>query len=139
MPNVIEALKRDHRNVEELFSTFESSEDPSVAEQICSELELHTAAEEQIVYPALRQAVTGGDKLADEAEQEHAQAKQIIGRIKRTTDPEHLSEVVGELKQAIEHHVEEEEGTVFPKMESDVGATELDAMGSRVQEFEQSA
>ena len=139
MPSVIEILKHDHREVEELFSRFESAEDPSIAEEICSELEVHTAAEEQIVYPALREAVTGGDKLADEAEQEHSQAKQLIGRIKRTTDTEHLSEVVGELEQAIQHHVEEEEGTVFPKMESDVGATELDAMGSRVQDFKQSA
>jgi iron-sulfur cluster repair protein YtfE (RIC family) len=139
VPSVIEVLKRDHRNVEQLFSRFESTKDPSIVEEICSELEVHTAAEEQIVYPALRESVTGGDKLADEAEQEHSQAKQIIGRIKRTTDPEHLDDVVGELKEAIEHHVEEEEGTVLPKMESDVGAAELDAMGSRVQDFKQSA
>ena len=139
MPNVVDLLKQDHRSVEDLFTKFESTQESSIADEICRELEVHTAAEEQFVYPALREGVNGGNSLADEAEHEHAEAKQLIGRIKRTNDAEHLGEVVAELKQAIEHHVQEEEGTVFPKMESDLGGTELDAIGSRVQEFKQSA
>ena len=139
MPNVVDLLKQDHRSVEDLFTKFESTQESSIADEICQELEVHTAAEEQFVYPALREGVNGGNTLADEAEHEHAEAKQLIGRIKRTNDAEHLGEVVAELKQAIEHHVQEEEGTVFPKMESDLGGTDLDAIGSRVQEFKQSA
>jgi iron-sulfur cluster repair protein YtfE (RIC family) len=139
MPSVIELLKQDHREVEQLFSKFETTQEAAVAEEICSELETHTAAEEQFVYPVLREGVTGGDKLADEAEQEHAEAKHIIGRVKRTRDAEHLGELVTDLKRAIEHHVEEEEGTVFPKMESDLPDVDLEAIGSRVQEFKQSA
>lgn len=138
MPSVIELLKQDHRGVEALFGRFETTHQSSIAEEICQQLEVHTVAEERFVYPALRDGVSGGDKLADEAEHEHAEAKQIIGRVKRTTDAEHLSEVVGELRRAIEHHVEEEEGTVFPKMESDLGATELEAIGAQVQEFKES-
>jgi iron-sulfur cluster repair protein YtfE (RIC family) len=139
MPSVIEVLKHDHREVEGLFSKFESTHDPSVAEEICSELEVHTAAEEKIVYPALRKGVEGGDKMADEAEEEHGEARQIIGRIKRTSGAEHLGDVVGELKKAIEHHVEEEEKEVFPKMDAELGTAELDSLGSQVQEFKRSA
>jgi iron-sulfur cluster repair protein YtfE (RIC family) len=83
--------------------------------------------------------VSGGDQLADEAEREHAEAKQIIGRIKQTSQPERLGEVVAELKRAIEHHVQEEEGNVFPKMESELASTDLEAIGTAVQEFKAKA
>jgi iron-sulfur cluster repair protein YtfE (RIC family) len=139
MPNVIELLKHDHREVEQLFSKFESSQNAAIVEKICSELEAHTAAEEKLVYPVLREDVSDGGKLADEAEHEHAEARQIIGRIKQTTDAKHLNDLVAELKKAIEHHVEEEERTVFPKMQSDVGETELDSLGEQIQEFKQKA
>jgi iron-sulfur cluster repair protein YtfE (RIC family) len=139
MPNAIDLLKQDHREVEQLFSRFEASQDPAIAEKICSELEVHTAAEEELVYPVLREDVSGGEKLAGEAEHEHAEARQIIGRIKQTTDAQHLDDVVAELKKAIEHHVEEEEGTVFPKMESEVGSNELESIGTELEQFKQSA
>jgi iron-sulfur cluster repair protein YtfE (RIC family) len=139
MPDVIELLKQDHREVEQLFGAFERDPQPSIAAEICAQLELHTTAEEHFVYPVLRERVSDGKKLADEAEHEHAQAKQIIGRVKRTRDPEHLAEAVAELQHAIEHHVEEEEGTVFPKMESNLGKIELEAVGANVQEFKGSA
>ena len=139
MPNVIELLKHDHREVEQLFAKFEGSHDAAIVEKICSELDVHTAAEEKLVYPVLRKDVSGGGKLADEAEHEHAEARQIIGRIKQTTDAKHLNDLVVELKNAIEHHVEEEEGTVFPKMQADVGESELDSLGAQIQEFKQKA
>ena len=139
MPDVVDLLKRDHREVEQLFGVFERDRQPSIAEEICAQLELHTAAEEHFVYPARRERVSDGNKLADAAEHEHVEAKQIIGRVKRTSDPDHLAEVVAELQKAIEHHVEEEEGTVFPKMESDLGKIELEAVGANVQEFKGSA
>jgi iron-sulfur cluster repair protein YtfE (RIC family) len=138
MPNVIDLLKQDHREVEGLFARFEGDQQLSIAEEICAELEVHTTAEERFVYPALREDVSGGDELADEAQHEHARARKIIGRIKQTDKPEHLAEVVAELKEAIEHHVGEEEGTVFPKMQSDLNDTELDALGASVQDFKRS-
>ena len=138
MPGVIALLQQDHRGVEDLFARFDATHDSSIAEEICGELEVHTASEEQFVYPALREGVNGGDKLADETKQEHAEANQIIGRVKRTSDSEHLIEIVGELWKAIEHHVEEEEATVFPKMEAELGAAELDDIGAQVWEFKES-
>jgi iron-sulfur cluster repair protein YtfE (RIC family) len=135
MPNVIDLLKQNHREVAELFSDFERTRASSVVEQICAELEVHTAAEELFVYPALREDVSSGSELADQAEHEHAEAKRLIGRLKRTPTSERASDVVAELKQTFEHHVAEEEGTVFPRMQTDLTDTELYAIGVNVEEF----
>jgi iron-sulfur cluster repair protein YtfE (RIC family) len=132
MPNVVELLKQDHREVEALFSQFESTSDPEIAEKICAELDLHTKVEEEVVYPPLRSEVQGGAGMAEHAEEEHAKARQIIGRIRQTTDPEHLGEVVRELKRAVEEHVDEEENEVFPKMEDEMGAARLGEIGTEV-------
>jgi iron-sulfur cluster repair protein YtfE (RIC family) len=139
MPNVIELLQQDHREVEQLFTSYESDHQSSTADKICAELELHTTTEERFVYPALREGVSGGDQMADEAEREHAEAKQLVGRIKQTSDLGHLGEVVAELKRAIEHHVQEEEGNVFPKMQSDLTDTDLEAIGTAIQDFKAKA
>jgi iron-sulfur cluster repair protein YtfE (RIC family) len=135
MPNVIDLLKRNHREVAELFSDFERTRASSVVEQICAELEVHTAAEELFVYPALREDVSSGSELADQAEHEHAEAKRLIGRLKRTPTSERASDVVAELKQTFERHVAEEERTVFPRMQTDLTDTELYAIGVNVEEF----
>jgi iron-sulfur cluster repair protein YtfE (RIC family) len=136
MPNVIDVLKQDHRQVAELFSDFERTRASTVVEQICANLEVHAAAEELFVYPALREDVSSGSELAAQAEHEHAEAKRLIGRLKRTTTSERVSDMVAELKQTFERHVAEEEGTVFPKMQSDLKDTEMYAIGANVEEFE---
>ena len=135
MSNVIHLLKQDHREVAELFSDFERTRASSVVEQICAELEVHTAAEELFVYPALREDVSSGSELADQAEHEHAEARRLIGRLKRTTASERVPDIVAELKQTFERHVAEEEGAVFPKMQSDLKETELYAIGANLEEF----
>ena len=132
MPNVIDLLKQDHRTVEQLFTQFESSKDAAAAEEICAEIEVHAQAEEQVVYPALREQVSGGQQMADHAEKEHAEARQLIGRIRQTEDPDHLAEVVSELKSAIEEHVNEEENEVFPKMQAEVDASALEELAAEV-------
>jgi iron-sulfur cluster repair protein YtfE (RIC family) len=132
-------LKRDHRELEALFEDFDRGEGRGVALKICETLEVHAEAEDQIVYPALRDGVTLGRDLADEAEWQHAQARQLIARIRQTTDDEQLAALVGGLKEAVDHHVAQEEGTVFPKMESDLGLLEMDVLGVQVEEFKSSA
>jgi hemerythrin superfamily protein len=138
VPNVRELLHQDHREIEAFFEQFDRGRGQDVALKICEMLELHAEAEEQIVYPALREGVAGGRDLADEAEQQHSQARQLIAQIKQTSDEEHLAALVGELKEAVEHHIAEEERTVFPKMDSDLGLLEMDVLGAQVEEFKSS-
>jgi iron-sulfur cluster repair protein YtfE (RIC family) len=132
-------LGQDHREVEALFEDFDRGGGQGVALKICERLDVHAEAEEQMVYPALRDGVTMGRDLADEAERQHVRARELIARIKQTSDDEHLAALVGELKEAVEHHVAEEEGTVFPKMERDLGLLEMDVLGAQVEEFKSSA
>ena len=95
--------------------TFEASEDASVATQICDELDRHATGEEKAVYPAIASDVPGGEQMAKEGVEEHKEARQLIGRIRQTSDPNHLAELVEELKEAIQHHVQEEESEILPK------------------------
>jgi iron-sulfur cluster repair protein YtfE (RIC family) len=129
MPNIDELIEQDHREVEGLFAEFESTGDSSIAMTICDELDRHTAGEEQAVYPVVESEVPGGKKMADEAVDEHKEARQMIGRIRRTEDPEHLAELVGELQQAIQHHVQEEESELLPKTRDALSAQQHEDVG----------
>jgi len=129
MTDVTQLIERDHREVEDLFAKFTSTKDASVATQICDELDKHADAEEQAVYPAVEAEIPDGKSKVEEAVDEHKEARQLIGRIRQTKDPDHLAELVSELEQAISHHVEEEESDVLPKMRETMSAEELDELG----------
>jgi len=129
MADVVELIERDHREVEQLFSDFKTSRDTSVATKICDELTKHTYGEEEAVYPVVAERLDDGAKLAREAENEHKEARQLIGRVRNTTDEEHLSQLMDELEQAIQHHVSEEENDMLPKARQAISSDELDEMG----------
>ncbi len=131
MPSAVDLLEQDHRRVEMLFSEFEQTGDESIALQICQELEVHATLEEDIVYPVLRKQVDEG--LAQEAQQEHNEAKQLIRKIKGGLSGRALEQTVMKLKESIQHHVEEEETEVFPKMQQTIGK-ELMRMGDEIQQ-----
>ena len=133
MPDVTELIKQDHREVEALFDKFESTGDQSVATTICDELDRHATAEEKAVYPVIASEVPGGEEMAKEATEEHKEARQLIGRIRQTTDGDHLTDLVGELKQAIQHHVQEEESEILPKTREALDRGRLDQLGEEFQ------
>lgn len=74
MADVIALLEQDHRGVEGLFASFESTQDASVATKICDELDRHATGEEKAVYPVIASDVPGGKKMAKEGEDEHKEA-----------------------------------------------------------------
>jgi iron-sulfur cluster repair protein YtfE (RIC family) len=129
MPDVIELIEKDHREVEGLFAKFEATGDASVAAQICDELDRHANGEEKAVYPVIASDVPGGKMMAQEGEDEHKQARQLIGRIRRTSNPEPLAELIAELKQAIQHHVQEEESEILPKTREALDPARLEQLG----------
>jgi hemerythrin superfamily protein len=125
MPDVIKLIEQDHREVEGLFAQFKSSPSEDLAMQICNELDLHAEAEEKAFYPAVREEAPDGEKLIKEGLEEHSEAKQLIGRIKNTTDIGHLTELVTELEAAVNHHVQEEESEMLPKAREGLGDERL--------------
>ena len=105
-------LAQDHRTVENLFEKYTNAngKDAKVklANEICTELKIHTMIEEEIFYPALRGKIE--DDMLDEAYVEHDSAKVLINEI--TTDDaeeEFYDAKVQVLQEQIEHHVKEEE------------------------------
>jgi hemerythrin superfamily protein len=132
--DAIALLKQDHREVEGYFEAFEKSEGKkkkaALAAQICRALTIHAQIEEEIFYPAARDA-TGNNDLLDEATVEHAAAKRLIAEIETmSVDDELFDAKVKVLGEQIEHHVEEEEKELFPETQK----TDLDlsALGEQL-------
>lgn len=131
-PDAIKLLKDDHREVEEWFEEFENTNSGSkkqkLANQICLALRVHTQIEEEIFYPACREAGIEDDMM-DEADIEHDSAKKLIEEIEASAPGEdHFDARVKVLSEMIKHHVKEEEqrGGMFSKArEADLDLKEL--------------
>jgi hemerythrin superfamily protein len=127
-PDVIALLKKDHADVKKLFKQFEKSESAkeknALAIQICEMLTVHSICEEEFLYPAARNEFDDMDQdLVNEAAVEHRTAKDLIGQIEvMNADDEMFDATVKVLGEYINHHVEEEEGDIFPRLRS----TDLD-------------
>jgi hemerythrin superfamily protein len=134
--DAIALLKADHRKVAELFEEFEKAKGNGrkerLARQICLELSIHTAIEEEIFYPACKGTVE--EDLLKESYVEHDAAKLLVAEIEAGSgeSDEFFDEKVKVLSEEIEHHVEEEEksGGVFAQARQ--GKIELDALGERL-------
>jgi hypothetical protein len=110
--DAIALLKADHRKVEDLFEKFESAKGDGakrkIALQICTELTVHTAIEEEIFYPACKGKIE--EDLIKEAYVEHDGAKVLMAEIEGGgPDDEYYDAKVKVLQEQIEHHVKEEE------------------------------
>ena len=129
-------LTADHRTVKGLFKEFEKlskqddvdEEKAQLVRQICNELTVHAQVEEEIFYPALREAIDDED-LMDEADIEHASAKDLIAQLEgMESGDDHYDARVTVLGEYVDHHVKEEEGEMFSKArKADVDAAELGA------------
>ena len=132
----IELLKRDHREVEEYFEDYKDLDDETekgaLAEKICTSLKVHMQVEEEIFYPAAREA-TKDDDLLDEAVVEHAGAKHLIEEIETMEVDDDLYDAkIRVLGEQIKHHVKEEEEELFPEVEG--SKMDLKAIGKKLGE-----
>jgi hypothetical protein len=134
--DAIKLLKDDHREVKGWFQDYEKLEEDAekqaLADKICLALTVHTQIEEEIFYPAAR-AEIDDDDLLDEAEVEHASAKQLIAEIQGMKAGDHLFDAkVTVLGEYVNHHVDEEEKEMFP--ESRDSELDLKALGVQLAE-----
>jgi hemerythrin superfamily protein len=125
-------LDSDHEKVERLFAEYESAgsdtlKKSQLAQAICMELTVHTTIEEEIFYPAFRKAARD-NKLVDEAEKEHHEARDLIAQIE---DAAQMDPLIAKLQKTIEHHVREEREQMLPKARHTPGL-DLMALGSRM-------
>lgn len=119
--HALELLKKDHKKVSELFEQADATESENrrhqLFEEIKEELETHTHIEETIFYPALEKREELKDMVL-EAIEEHKQVKTLLREIDRLADGSELFDAkLKVMKENVEHHVEEEETEMFPKVE----------------------
>ncbi|MGK5067696.1 hemerythrin domain-containing protein [Janthinobacterium sp. RT4P48] len=135
--DAIELLTQDHQTVRELFDQYDTLSDRSLvskrklALKICQELSKHAMVEEELFYPAVRDASRQNEDLIDEAIVEHASAKELIAQIVAMAPGEDLYDAkVKVLSEQIEHHVSEEEGDIFPRARE--AQLDLQALSSQI-------
>ncbi|MYN06525.1 hemerythrin domain-containing protein [Pseudoduganella aquatica] len=137
--DAISLLTQDHANVKAMFEQYEELGDRALAskkklaQKICIELTKHATAEEEIFYPAVRQASGENEDLIDEATVEHASAKELIVQILSMEPGDELYDAkIKVLSEQIEHHVKEEEGEMFPKARK--AKLDLVALGEAIED-----
>lgn len=121
-------LDSDHRAVKKMFKEYEEltsskardarERKMDLAREICLQLTVHAQIEEEIFYPALREAMRETE-LLDEAEVEHQTTKDLIAQIEAMEDSEEIIDAkVKVLGEYVDHHVKEERNEIFPKARS---------------------
>jgi len=131
--DAIALLRADHKKVSALFDEFEktraSSRKKAIVAEICQELTVHTALEEEIFYPAVKDALKDHE-LVPEANVEHASVKDLIAQVEGVEpDGEVYDARVKVMGEFVKHHVKEEQNEMFPKAQK----TKLDLVALRDQ------
>lgn len=134
---IIDVIQDDHRNVMRLFSTAQRTSDPEQFHHLVAttilELVRHAVAEEQHLYPALREYLDDGDELADEELDEHGEMEQAMRYMERLNadDPE-LRPAFDELVDMVTQHVQEEEAEALPRLRRACPPATLLELGARM-------
>jgi hemerythrin superfamily protein len=139
--DALELLTADHNRVRGLFSRCKDADEQdrddemqTLVGKIVEELEVHTTIEEEIFYPAVIDVSDEVRELVEEGVQEHHVAKTLIEELGQTTSgSDEWKAKVKVLIEAVEHHAEEEEGEMFPKIRSATDADTRSALGDRLE------
>ncbi|MDQ1396317.1 MAG: hypothetical protein QOG64_1576 [Acidimicrobiaceae bacterium] len=144
--NALILLKQDHGNVEALFERFEHLSDEDVAEKrhvadkIIEHLSVHASIEEQVFYPAVRQAVPDANDVVLEGLEEHHVAKLSLSEIEKLpASAERFDAKVTVLIESVRHHVKEEEEELFPKVRDAMTNEELEELGEALEQAKTTA
>lgn len=132
--DAIALLRADHKRVSDLYDQYESTRSATkkkkIVAAICLELTIHAQVEEEIFYPAVKQALKDKE-LVPEATVEHATLKELIAQVKdKEPDGEMFDAKIKVMSEYTRHHVKEEQNEMFPKAR----ATKLDmkALGEQI-------
>lgn len=135
MPSATQMIRQDHKKVEGLFKKVEQTKGVQakrrLAENAMAELEIHAALEEEIFYPAVKKEVDDGSSMVQEAIQEHQTVKQLIAELKGMGEAnDEFESQFSQLVENVQHHVEEEENEMLPKVED--GELDLNSLGAEM-------
>ena len=136
--NAIDLLEKQHREVEELFEEFDDAGDGArkTKERLCrdisDQLAVHAEIEEKLFYPESKQEDT--EEILRESVEEHLSMKRLLAEIMEGgTGDEQFMARMKVLKEQVEHHVDEEEKELFPKVRKACSKEELEELGTRME------
>jgi hemerythrin superfamily protein len=142
--NAIDLLEAQHREVEDLFSKLEKTKDAAKREavfvELADSLAIHTTIEERHFYPAVREK--GAEEGAFETFEDHLSIKRALNALlDLDVEDDSFDEKLDVLQAEVEHHVEQEEGDLFPRVMRLFDENELedigDAMSAEQSELEE--
>jgi hemerythrin superfamily protein len=119
-PDVIQMLRDDHKLVRGLFAKYEKAEGAekaAIARQVIRELDVHAAVEEKLIYPAFRKKFKD-QSILNESVEEHHLVHVLLKELKQLKAGETFDAKFTVLRELVKHHVNEEEGQMFPKAEA---------------------
>ncbi|WP_328541116.1 hemerythrin domain-containing protein [Streptomyces sp. NBC_00344] len=143
--NVIAELTTDHREVDELFEKIEGQPvgDPQrrrLVDELTIELVRHSVAEEMHLYPAVREHVDGGDKIADKELSDHAEVEQHLKDLEGLdADDPQFDDLVAKLKFEVSAHVRDEESRLFPLLAAACTSEALNELGDKIRTAKKTA
>ncbi|MER5472576.1 hemerythrin domain-containing protein [Streptomyces sp. NPDC002935] len=143
--DVIAELATDHREVEELFGQIEGlapgdKQRKVYAEQAVIELVRHSVAEEAYLYPAVREFLPDGDKVADKELEDHAEAERTMKELESLdADEPGFDRLIGELMTGIRSHIRDEEDNLFPRLRQTASEDALMKLGDKVRRAKKTA
>jgi hemerythrin superfamily protein len=134
MATIIQMLMEDHRIITSLFDEYEASRTPEVAMRLGDALVLHACVEEAFLYPLVRTALVGGQRLAYEAEDDHEKVKDFVAEAEDTRG-DALDELIFELRYDVDVHMRWEEEDLFPRLAELLDEVTLHDVARRVLAF----
>jgi hemerythrin superfamily protein len=133
-----ELLMKQHRLVEELFEQFEDAEETREKREIFAKLAqnlvAHDAIERELFYPACERELGSEDDVLGESLVEHGLVEFCLFRADQRQSAQDFDKYVSVLKEVVEHHVEEEEGSLLPRVKRELDADQLDALGEKMEQ-----
>ena len=133
--DIIAVLERDHQSVKAMFSRFDSESSSRWGEmfrELTEMLVRHEVAEEEIVYPAVREDAPNGAHIADSCIHEQSEAEEMLDRMESEgVDSTQFPTLLAELRRSVLAHAEHEEREVFPALRAVEDAPRRLELGER--------
>jgi iron-sulfur cluster repair protein YtfE (RIC family) len=141
--NAFELLKKDHQKVSDIFEELEPTTERALKTReelfakLKHELDVHAKIEEEIFYPAIKDAKATHDITLEDIE-EHNVVKQLLAELEEMPKgDERWSAKLTVLKENVEHHVEEEEGEMFKDAKKVLSSQQIEELGARMEAVKQ--
>ncbi|MGW1373119.1 hemerythrin domain-containing protein [Streptomyces sp. NPDC002446] len=136
--NIIEELTTDHREVKDLFERIAAlpsghPERKRLIDEATIELVRHSVAEEQYLYPSVREHVDNGDVMADKELKDHGEVEKILKKVEGcSADDPQMDQLFMALKESVTSHVQDEEANLFPQLRAACSPEALDKLGDKI-------